>query len=101
VATTNPGESIRVYNKKNHYNEWLFAYNPAQDRGGLPKGPYEPTLQAILPGQMGQPGLNGLGGLGQQGQSGFGQQGLGQQGFGQQGFGQGTMGQGMPTGNRR
>ncbi len=101
VATTNPGESIRVYNKKNHYNEWLFAYNPAQDRGGLPKGPYEPTLQAILPGQMGQPGLNGLGGLGQQGQSGFGQQGLGQQGFGQQGFGQGTMGQGMPMGNRR
>ena len=99
VATTNTDESIRIYNKKNHYNEWLFAYNPAQDRGGLPKGPYEPTLQAILPGQLGQQGLqNGLG----QGQSGFGQQGVGQQGFGQQGFGQqgfgqGTMGQGMPT----
>ena len=94
VATTNTDESIRIYNKKNHYNEWLFAYNPAQDRGGLPKGPYEPTLQAILPGQLGQQGLqNGLG----QGQSGFGQQGFGQQGFGQQGFGQGTVGQGMPT----
>jgi type II secretory pathway pseudopilin PulG len=97
VATTNTQESIRIYNKKNHYNEWLFAYNPSQDRGGLPKGPYEPSLQAILPGQLGQPGMqNGLGGLGQQGQSGFGQQGFGQQGFGQQGFGQGTMGQGMP-----
>ena len=97
VATTNPGESVRVFNKKNHYNEWLFAYNPAQDRGGLPKGPYQPSLQAILPGQLGQPGMqNGLGGLGQQGQPGF-----GQQGFGQQGFGQGTMGQGVPMGNRR
>src|ERR1700747_747368 len=82
VATTNTQESIRIYNKKNHYNEWLFAYNPSQDRGGLPKGPYEPSLQAILPGQLGQPGLNGLGGLGQQGQSGFGQQGFGQQGQG-------------------
>jgi type II secretory pathway pseudopilin PulG len=95
VATTSKEESIRVYNKKNHYNEWLFAYNPSQDRGGLPKGPYEPTLQAILPGQLGQQGLqNGLG----QGQSGFGQQGFGQQGqgFGQQGFGQGTIGQSMP-----
>lgn len=96
VASTNPGESIRIYNKKNHYNEWLFAYNPAQDRGGLPKGPYEPSLQAILPGQLGLQN-----GLGQQGQQGLGQQGFGQQGFGQQGFGQGTMGQGMPMGNRR
>jgi type II secretory pathway pseudopilin PulG len=90
VATTNPQESIRIYNKKNHYNEWLFAYNPSQDRGGLPKGPYQPTLQAILPGQLGQPGQNGIG-------QGLGQQGFGQQGFGQQGFGQGTIGQGMPT----
>ena len=89
VATTNPQESIRIYNKKNHYNEWLFAYNPAQDRGGLPKGPYQPVLQAILPGQLGQPGQNGIG-------QGLGQQGFGQQGFGQ-GFGQGTIGQGMPT----
>jgi hypothetical protein len=96
VAATSKEESIRVYNKKNHYNEWLFAYNPSQDRGGLPKGPYEPSLQAILPGQLGQPGMqNGLG----QGQSGFGQQGFGQQGqgFGQQGFGQGTIGQGVQT----
>lgn len=99
VASTNPQESIRIYNKKNHYNEWLFAYNPAQDRGGIPTGPYQPSLQAILPGQLGQPGQNGFG---QQGQSGFGQQGFGQQGFGQQGFGQQGFGQqgnsGMGTG---
>ena len=86
VASLSKAESIRVYNKKNHYNEWLFAYNPQTDRGGLPKGPYEPMLQ-MLPGQMplnGQQGLPGQQGMGQQG---FGQQGFGQQGFGQQGFG--------------
>lgn len=91
VASTNTQESIRVYNKKNHYNDWLFIYNPSMDRGGLPKGPYEPSLQALLPGQVGLPGAqNGLG------QPGLGQQGLGQQGFGQQGFGQQGFGQGAP-----
>jgi type II secretory pathway pseudopilin PulG len=85
VASVSKAESIRVFNKKNHYNEWLFAYNPQTDRGGLPKGPYEPTL-AVLPGQL---GLNGQQLNGQQlnGQQGTGQQGFGQQGFGQQGFG--------------
>jgi type II secretory pathway pseudopilin PulG len=96
VASVSKAESIRVYNKKNHYHEWLFAYNPQMDRGGLPKGPYEPSLQ-LLPGQM---GLNGQQLNGQQGagQPGFGQQGFGQQGLGQQGLG-GTGGT-MP-GNRR
>jgi hypothetical protein len=85
VASVSKKESIRIFNKKNHYNEWLFAYNPQTDRGGLPKGPYEPTLP-VLPGQMGLNGqqLNGQQGVGQ---SGFGQQGFGQQGLGQQGFG--------------
>ena len=102
VASTNKAESIRVYNKKNHYNEWLFAYNPQTDRGGLPKGPYEPSLM-MLPGQMGLPGQQGFNGQQGMGQQGFGQQGFGQQGFGQQGFGQqglGGMGGNMP-GNRR
>ena len=39
VASVSTDQSIRVYNKKDHYNDWLFAYNPAGDRGGLPKGP--------------------------------------------------------------
>lgn len=102
VASTNKAESIRVYNKKNHYNEWLFAYNPQTDRGGLPKGPYEPALM-MLPGQMGMPGQQGFNGQQGTGQQGFGQQGFGQQGFGQQGVGQqgfGGMGGAMP-GNRR
>lgn len=96
VASINTQESIKVYNKKNHYNDWLFIYNPSIDRGGLPRGPYEPSLQAVLPGQVGQPGAQN--GLGQQGfgQQGFGQQGFGQQGFGQQGSGQQGFGQGAP-----
>jgi type II secretory pathway pseudopilin PulG len=64
VASSSTLESIRVYNKKTRYNDWLFAYNPSQDRGGLPTGPYQPSLlPAILPNQLGmQPGAqNGYG----------------------------------------
>ena len=86
VASVSKAESIRVFNKKNHYNEWLFAYNPQTDRGGLPKGPYEPTLP-VLPGQLGLPGQQLNGQQGAAGQPGFGQPGFGQQGFGQQGLG--------------
>ena len=81
MASISKAESIRVYNKKNHYNEWLFAYNPQMDRGGLPRGPYEPTLQ-MLPGQLPGQQLNG-----QPGQPGLGQQGFGQQGIGGMGAG--------------
>jgi type II secretory pathway pseudopilin PulG len=53
VASTSTKESIRVYNKKNHYNEWQFIYDPTVDRGWLITGPYEPVLQTMLPGQGG------------------------------------------------
>jgi len=99
VASVSTDQSIRVYNKKDHYNDWLFAYNPAADRGGLPKGPYDPA-QALLNQQLQgmQNGLNGLNGANDiNGVNGtnkpFGQNGAG--------FGQGTMGQGMPVGGRR
>lgn len=58
VASSSTLESIRVYNKKTHYNDWLFAYNPSQDRGGLPVGPYQPSLLPPIlpnPGQLGLP----------------------------------------------
>jgi type II secretory pathway pseudopilin PulG len=58
VASMSEKESIRIYNKKDHYKDWQFIYDPTSDRGGLITGPYQPTLQAILPGQ------NGLGGIG-------------------------------------
>jgi type II secretory pathway pseudopilin PulG len=53
VASTSTKESIRVYNQKNHYNEWQFIYDPTTDRGLLITGPYQPVLQTLLPGQNG------------------------------------------------
>ena len=42
VASTSKKESIRIYNKKDHYNDWQFIYDPTSDRGGLITGPYQP-----------------------------------------------------------
>jgi len=96
VASISTDESIRVYNKKDHYNDWLFAYNPAGDRGGLPKGPYDPA-QALMNGALNAQGLqnlqNGLNGANGTNPP-FGQNGTG--------FGQGNnMGQGMGVPGRR
>jgi hypothetical protein len=101
VASVSTEQSIRVYNKKDHYNDWLFAYNPAGDRGGLPKGPYDPS-QALINQQLqgmqnGTNGLNGINGVNGNGTNGTNQP-FGQNGAG---FGQGTMGQGTPVGGRR
>jgi type II secretory pathway pseudopilin PulG len=49
VVSTSKKESIRVFNKKNHYNEWLFIYNPQMDRGGLLNTPDQPPLQGATP----------------------------------------------------
>ncbi len=35
VASTSKSKSIRECNKKDHYNDWLFIYDPSSDRGGL------------------------------------------------------------------
>jgi len=42
VASTSKAKTIREFNKKSHYNEWLFVYDPNSDRGGLLKGPIQP-----------------------------------------------------------
>ena len=69
VVSTSTKESIRVYNKKDHYKDWFFAYDPASDRGGTITGPWQPAMAvAGLPGQSGLPGQYG---------SGFGQAGAG------------------------
>jgi len=54
VASLSGAETIRIYNKKNHYKDWLFIYDPSTDRGGLLTGPYQPQLQTF-----GQQGVNG------------------------------------------
>ncbi len=47
VASTSKGKTIREFSRKNHYNEWLFFYDPKYDRGGEIKGPTvtTPTTQ--------------------------------------------------------
>lgn len=68
VVSASNDETIRIYNKKNHYKDWLFIYDPTSDRGGLLTGPYQPTLQTFTQGVNGQnggvngfnPGLNNM-----------------------------------------
>ncbi len=50
VASTSKAETIRVFNNKNHYNQWQFIYDPASDRGGLLNTPAQPPLQGAVPG---------------------------------------------------
>jgi type II secretory pathway pseudopilin PulG len=69
VASTSKKETIRIYSKKNHYNDWQFVYDPSTDRGALIVGPYQPLLQSVFQGQ----GQQGQGQFGQPGNSnGFG-----------------------------
>jgi len=68
VASTSKDKTIRVFNKKEHYNEWQFIYDPTSDTGGLLMTPNQPSLQAGAPGQTGIPGATpaagGVGGPG-------------------------------------
>jgi type II secretory pathway pseudopilin PulG len=55
-----PRQSIRIYKKKNHYNEWEFTYDPISDAktisGGNAGGNGLPGANG---GNIGQPGGNG------------------------------------------
>jgi len=62
VASTSKDKSIRVFNKKEHYNEWQFIYDPSTDRGGILTTPNQPSLQAGGVAQPGAPGAPGAGG---------------------------------------
>jgi type II secretory pathway pseudopilin PulG len=69
VASVNKEPTIRVYNKKKKYNEWVFIYDPTSDRPNvLLRGPYQPLVLGGA--QVGTPAgqING------QQQSPFGQQ---------------------------
>jgi type II secretory pathway pseudopilin PulG len=80
VASTSKDKTIREFNKKDHYNQWQFIYDPSTDRGGLLTTPNQPSLQGaaqVNTQQNGQPGNPG------QNQPGF-------------GFGQGGMNQPQP-----
>jgi type II secretory pathway pseudopilin PulG len=57
VASTSKDKTIRVFNKKEHYYQWQFIYDPSTDRGGLLNTPAQPPLQGAIP--AGQPGMPG------------------------------------------
>ena len=63
VASTSKDKSIRIFNKKDHYYQWQFIYDPSTDRGGLLTTPNQPSLQgattAIQTGVPGAPGTFG------------------------------------------
>jgi hypothetical protein len=80
VASTSKEKSIREFNKKDHYNQWQFIYDPSTDRGGLLTTPNQPPLQ--VSGQVQQSN-------GQQNNTGQNQPGSG--------FGQGGMNQGIQS----
>jgi len=85
VASTSKEKTIRIFNKKDHYKDWYFIYDPSTDRGALINGPAQPALAGSTnnvngqtPGQNGSPStpggstsgpgstFNGLGGSGNQ-----------------------------------
>jgi type II secretory pathway pseudopilin PulG len=87
VVSTNKDASIRSFNKKDHYNQWQFIYDPSSDRGGLLMTPNQPPLNVPTQPGAGQPGI---------GQPGNGQPGPGMNG-GMGGFGgQSTSGNPPP-----
>jgi type II secretory pathway pseudopilin PulG len=45
VASTSKEKTIRVFNKKEHYYQWQFIYDPSTDRGGLLMTPNQPMIQ--------------------------------------------------------
>jgi hypothetical protein len=42
VASLSKEKGIHEFNKKTDIKDWLFVYDPSQDRGQLLRGPYNP-----------------------------------------------------------
>ena len=66
VASLSKDKTIREFNHKNKYKDWVFVYDPAQDQGHLITTPYQPQLQGFGQQQNvnGQNGANGATGNG-------------------------------------
>jgi len=74
VVSISKDQSIRSFNKKDHYNQWQFIYDPTSDRGGLLMTPNQPPLNINSQNPNGQP-ANGQPGSGMNGSTGgFGSQ---------------------------
>jgi type II secretory pathway pseudopilin PulG len=74
VSSKSNKRSLKVFNDKDHYDDWVFVYDPGSDRGGLITGPYTgsngaiagvanpATPGAVQPGLTGNPLQGGIGG---------------------------------------
>jgi hypothetical protein len=57
VTSKSKAQSIRLYNGRNHYNEWAFVYVPqVQAPGAGAPGTAQPGQISQPPGQRGGPG---------------------------------------------
>jgi len=56
VASLSKDKTIREFNHKNHYTDWLFFYDPAYDRGFLITGPTQMSLPTFTNPAVQQPG---------------------------------------------
>ena len=72
VASTSHKTSIREFNKKNHYHDWYFIYDPSMDRGGLVQGPAQPPIPGTGGSVVGAPGAAGTSPAGSTSSPGFG-----------------------------
>ena len=65
VVSSSKLKTIREFNKKDHYNQWQFIYDPSSDTGGLLMTPNQPALKGatpitpMAPGSQPQPGVQG------------------------------------------
>ena len=73
VASMVDRVGIHEFSGKGNYRDWLFIYDPTQDRGGLIKGPYDPNAfkgmgggpgSPITPSGSGLPNIPGVSGSG-------------------------------------
>jgi type II secretory pathway pseudopilin PulG len=61
VTSKSKESSIKLYNGRDHYNEWAFVYIQTAQRPGQSAGPGIPGVQQGRPGQQGQqPGPFGM-----------------------------------------
>jgi len=49
VASRSKARTIREFNGKNHYNDWMFFYDPSYDRGLAINGPTSQTVPSLKP----------------------------------------------------
>jgi type II secretory pathway pseudopilin PulG len=54
VASVSEAKGFHEYNQKSQYKQWMFVYDPSQDRGALITGPYNPKA-FVGQGQLGTP----------------------------------------------